>query len=132
VPKIFDGHSHSASARFERVDAHRAHSIFAVLFGGERIANMLTIVSRGIAPGLNPREYLVLVTRALLERRPVAELLPDRIAVSHPTLCIPGFTALAGAALRVRSAGCPTSFSGRDGGPLHRRFRGASVAPFAR
>ncbi|HEY6725644.1 MAG TPA: IS66 family transposase [Polyangiaceae bacterium] len=61
--------------------------------GGERIANILTIVSSCIAHGVNPREYLVVVTQALLERRPVAELLPDRIVVSHPNLCIPGFTA---------------------------------------
>src|SRR5690606_34216660 len=60
--------------------------------GGERIANILTIVSSCIAHGVNPREYLMVVTQALLERRPVAELLPDRIVVSHPNLCIPGFT----------------------------------------
>jgi len=61
--------------------------------GGERIANILTIVSSCIAHGINPREYLVVVTQALLEGRPVAGLLPDRIAISHPALCIPGFTA---------------------------------------
>ena len=61
--------------------------------GGERVANILTIVSSCIAHGVNPREYLVVVTQALLERRPVAELLPDRIVASHPNLCIPGFTA---------------------------------------
>jgi len=61
--------------------------------GGERIANILTIVSTCIAHGINPREYLVVVTQALLERHDVAELLPDRIAISHPELCIPGFEA---------------------------------------
>lgn len=61
--------------------------------GGERIANILTIVSTCIAHGINPREYLVVVTQALLERRDVADLLPDRIAVSHPELRIPGFEA---------------------------------------
>jgi transposase len=59
--------------------------------GGERIANILTIVSTCIAHGINPREYLVVVTEALLAGRDVAELLPDRIAISHPALCIPGF-----------------------------------------
>jgi transposase len=61
--------------------------------GGERIANILTIVSTCIAHGINPREYLVVVTQALLERRDVTDLLPDRIAASHPELCIPGFEA---------------------------------------
>jgi transposase len=61
--------------------------------GGERIANILTIVSTCIAHGLNPREYLVVVTQALLERRDVADLLPDRIGAIHPELCIPGFEA---------------------------------------
>jgi transposase len=59
--------------------------------GGERIANILTIVSTCIAHGINPREYLVVVTESLLAKRDVAELLPDRIAISHPELCIPGF-----------------------------------------
>lgn len=59
--------------------------------GGERIANILTIVSTCIAHGINPREYLVVVTEALLAKRDVAELLPDCIAISHPELCIPGF-----------------------------------------
>jgi hypothetical protein len=61
--------------------------------GGERIASILTIVSTCIAHGTNPREYLVVVTQALLERRDIADLLPDRIAISHPALCIPGFEA---------------------------------------
>jgi transposase len=59
--------------------------------GGERIANILTVVSTCIAHGINPREYLVVVTEALLARRDVVDLLPDRIAISHPELCIPGF-----------------------------------------
>jgi hypothetical protein len=59
--------------------------------GGERIANILTIVSTCIAHGINPREYLVVVTQALLDKRDIADLLPDRITISHPDLCIPGF-----------------------------------------
>lgn len=61
--------------------------------GGERIANILTILSTCIAHGINPREYLVVVTQALLAGRNVAELLPDQIAISHPGVCIPGFEA---------------------------------------
>jgi transposase len=61
--------------------------------GGKRIADILTIVSTCIAHGINPREYLVVVTQALLEKRDVAELLPDRIHLSHPQLCIPSFEA---------------------------------------
>jgi transposase len=61
--------------------------------GGERIANILTIVSTCIAHGLNPREYLVVVTQALLEGHDVTDLLPDRIGAIHPELCIPGFEA---------------------------------------
>jgi hypothetical protein len=34
---------------------------------------------------------LVVVTEALLSKRDVVELLPDRIAISHPELCIAGF-----------------------------------------
>ena len=45
-------------------------------------ANILTVVSSCIAHGINPREYLVVVTQALLEGRTFAELLPDRIAIS--------------------------------------------------
>lgn len=61
--------------------------------GGERIANILTILSTCIAHGINPREYLVVVTQALLEKHNIADLLPDRIGISHPHLCIPGFEA---------------------------------------
>ena len=43
---------------------------------------MLTIASSGIAPAINPPEYLVFVTQALLERRPVA----SRAAVSESPL----------------------------------------------
>jgi hypothetical protein len=61
--------------------------------GGERIANILTILSTCIAHGINPREYLVVVTQALLAKQNIADLLPDQIGISHPELCIPGFEA---------------------------------------
>jgi len=49
-----------------------------------------TILTQG---GITPREYLVVVTQALLERCDIADLVPNRIAISHPALCIPGFEA---------------------------------------
>lgn len=59
--------------------------------GGERLANILTILNTAIAHGLNPREYLVVVTEGMLNGQDVAELLPDRITHSHPELRIPWF-----------------------------------------
>lgn len=59
--------------------------------GGRRLANILTILNTAISHGINPREYLVVVTRELLEGRPASELLPDRIVESHPELRIPWF-----------------------------------------
>ncbi len=55
--------------------------------GGQRTAHILTIVGTCVSFGINPRAYLHLVTKLLVERWPqsrVRELLPDRIAVSHP------------------------------------------------
>ncbi len=54
--------------------------------GGRRLANILTILNTAISHGLNPRQYLVVVTQALLEGRAATELLPDRIVASHPEL----------------------------------------------
>lgn len=59
--------------------------------GGERLARILTILNTAIAHGLNPREYLVVVTEEILNGRDVAELLPDRITRSHPELRVPWF-----------------------------------------
>ena len=59
--------------------------------GGERLASILTILNSAIAHGLNPREYLVVVTEGMLNGQDVAELLPDRITHSHPELRIPWF-----------------------------------------
>jgi transposase len=57
--------------------------------GGERTAIILTIVATCIAHDVNPRAYLHVVTRLLVEGWPhsrIAELLPDRITQCHPEL----------------------------------------------
>jgi transposase len=60
--------------------------------GGERTANILTIVATCVSHGLNPREYLLVVTNALLTGADdIDALLPDRIAAAHPELVVPGF-----------------------------------------
>jgi transposase len=59
--------------------------------GGERTANILTIVATCVSHGLNPREYLLVVTNALLAGADIDALLPDRIAAAHPELAVPGF-----------------------------------------
>jgi transposase len=60
--------------------------------GGERTANILTIVATCVSHGLNPREYLLVVTNALLAGTDdIDALLPDRIAAAHPELVVPGF-----------------------------------------
>jgi transposase len=59
--------------------------------GGERTAAILTIVGTCIAHGINPRAYLHLVTNLIVHRWPqskLRDLLPDRVAVSHPDLLI--------------------------------------------
>jgi transposase len=62
--------------------------------GGMRTAAILTIVATCVAQGINPRAYLHLVTKLLLEgwlQSKIEELLPDRLAVAHPELRT-GFT----------------------------------------
>ena len=60
--------------------------------GGERTANILTIVATCVSHGLNPREYLLVATNALLAGTDdIDSLLPDRIATAHPELVVPGF-----------------------------------------
>jgi transposase len=59
--------------------------------GGQRTAHILTIVGTCVSFGINPRAYLHLVTKLLVEHWPqsrLRELLPDRIASSHPALVI--------------------------------------------
>jgi transposase len=59
--------------------------------GGERTAHILSIVATAIAHDLNPRAYLHVVTRLLVEGWPaerLRELLPDRIGAQHPELVV--------------------------------------------
>ena len=59
--------------------------------GGERTAAILTIIATCIAHDVNPRPYLHLVTRLIGQGWPNArlrDLLPDRILVAHPELCV--------------------------------------------
>ncbi|HEY3253823.1 MAG TPA: IS66 family transposase [Polyangiaceae bacterium] len=58
--------------------------------GGERTATILTIVATCVTHGINPRAYLHLVTKLIVEGWPqsrLRELLPDRIGDQHPELC---------------------------------------------
>lgn len=57
--------------------------------GGERTAAILTIIATCVAHDINPRAYLHVVTRLLIEGWPqkrLAELLPNRIALMYPEL----------------------------------------------
>jgi transposase len=59
--------------------------------GGKRTAAILTIIATCIAHDLNPRAYLHLVTQLIVHGWPqkmLRELLPDRIAVARPDLCV--------------------------------------------
>ena len=57
--------------------------------GGERTADVLSIIATCIAHDVNPRAYLHLVTRLVVggwPQRQLRELLPDRIVAAHPEL----------------------------------------------
>ena len=59
--------------------------------GGERTANVLTIVGSCVAHGINPRAYLHLVINLIVNGWPQAklrDLLPDRLALAHPELLV--------------------------------------------
>jgi transposase len=59
--------------------------------GGHRTAHILTIVGTCVAFGINPRAYLHLVSKLLVERWPRAklrDLLPDRIGAAHPEIVL--------------------------------------------
>lgn len=59
--------------------------------GGERTANVLTIVGSCVAHGINPRAYLHLVINLIVNGWPQAklrDLLPDRQALAHPELLV--------------------------------------------
>jgi transposase len=60
--------------------------------GGERTANILSIIATCVAHNINPRAYLHVVTKLLVGGWPqkrLAELLPDRITDLHPELRLP-------------------------------------------
>jgi transposase len=57
--------------------------------GGERTANILTVVGSCVAHGVNPRAYLHLVVKLIVNGWPQAklrDLLPGRLALAHPEL----------------------------------------------
>jgi transposase len=59
--------------------------------GGERTAAILTIVASCVSYGVNPRAYLHLATKLILNAWPQAmlrELLPDRLAIAHTDLLL--------------------------------------------
>ena len=59
--------------------------------GGERTAAILTIIASCVSYGVNPRAYLHLATKLILNGWPQAklrELLPDRLAIAHTDLLL--------------------------------------------
>ncbi len=59
--------------------------------GGERTAQILTVVATCVAHDINPRAYLHVVTKLLVEGWPqskLRDLLPDRIRAAHPELYV--------------------------------------------
>lgn len=59
--------------------------------GGERTADILTIVGTCVAHGVNPRAYLHCVTNLILDgwrQAEIRELLPDRLITRHPELLV--------------------------------------------
>lgn len=57
--------------------------------GGKRTANILSVVATCIAHDVNPRAYLHLVTKLIVNGWPnkkLRDLLPDRIVAQHPEL----------------------------------------------
>ena len=59
--------------------------------GGVRTANILTVIATCMAHDVNPRAYLHLVVRLILDGWPqskIRELLPDRLVQQHPEISI--------------------------------------------
>ncbi|HEX2671345.1 MAG TPA: IS66 family transposase, partial [Polyangiaceae bacterium] len=70
--------------------------------GGERTAAILTLVATCVTHDVNPRAYLHLATKLLLNGWPqknLRDLLPDRLAVSHPEVLLRAHDVAAPAAL---------------------------------
>jgi transposase len=60
--------------------------------GGKRTATILTVVGTCIAHRINPRAYLHVVAKLILQgfpNRRLRDLLPDRIGLLHPELRLP-------------------------------------------
>jgi hypothetical protein len=56
---------------------------------GARTASILTILGTCIAQGINPRAYLHLLAKLIVEKQPrarYAELLPEALAAAYPEL----------------------------------------------
>lgn len=91
-----DGNIEATNNRRERelrrLPLGRKNWLFTWLdVGGERTAAILTIVATCIAHDVNPRAYLHLVTKLIVNGWPQAklrELLPDRMLASHPDLYV--------------------------------------------
>lgn len=70
----------------------RRNWLFAWMdLGGERTARILSIIATAISHDINPRAYLHVVVKLLVEGWPadrLRELLPDRISVPHPELVV--------------------------------------------
>jgi hypothetical protein len=59
--------------------------------GGERTAAILSIIATCIAHDVNPRAYLHIVTRLIVQGFPnqkLRELLPDRMLAAYPELYV--------------------------------------------
>jgi transposase len=73
--------------------------------GGERTAGILSILATCISHDVNPRAYLHVVTKLIVDGWPQAklrDLLPDRILSTHPDLYVGEHSALAPAAAPLR------------------------------
>jgi transposase len=91
-----DGHIELTNNRRERelrrLVLGRRNWLFTWLdLGGERTAAVLTIIGTCIAHDVNPRAYLHLVTKLIVQgwhQTKLRELLPDRMLVAHPEMYI--------------------------------------------
>ena len=91
---VEDGNIEATNNRRERelrrLVLGRRNWLFSWLdVGGERTAQILTIIATCIAHDINPRAYLHLVTKLIVRGWPHAklrELLPDRMLAAHPEL----------------------------------------------
>jgi len=91
-----DGNIEATNNRRERelrrMIVGRKNWLFTWLdLGGERTANILSIIATCVAHDINPRAYLHVVTKHIVDGWPQAklrDLLPDRITASHPELYV--------------------------------------------